>query len=105
LKHVRAATYEITSGTFQEIADKAKDGMLKTFREQPGFIRYGLADGGNKTALSLSLWETRKQADAAVPIASTWVRDNLGDKITLKSTFIGDLAFYSGVEKLESVAV
>jgi heme-degrading monooxygenase HmoA len=59
MKHVRVATYEIKTGTFQEIADKAQDGMLRTFRDQPGFIRYGLADLGDKTCLSLSLWDTR----------------------------------------------
>ena len=35
MKHVRVATYEIKTGTFQEIADKAQDGMLRTFRDQP----------------------------------------------------------------------
>ena len=77
MKHVRVATYEIKQGSFQEIADVAQDGMLRTFQEQPGFIRYGLADLGDKTCLSLSLWETRKDAEAAVPVAANWVRENL----------------------------
>src|SRR4029453_8727348 len=60
MKHVRIATYEIKKGSFQELADVAQDGMLREFRNQPGFIRYGLADAGDKTCVSLSLWETRK---------------------------------------------
>ena len=44
MKHVRVATYAIKKGSFQEIADVAEKGMLRTFQEQPGFIRYGLAD-------------------------------------------------------------
>ncbi len=66
MKHVRIATYEIKRGSFQELADVAQDGMLREFRNQPGFIRYGLADSGDKTCVSLSLWETRKDADHAV---------------------------------------
>jgi hypothetical protein len=97
MKYVRAATYEIKQGSFQEIADLAHKGMLRTFQEQPGFIRYGLADLGEKTCLSLSMWETRKDAEAAAPVATNWVRDNLGDKVTLRSNVIGDLAFYEGV--------
>jgi hypothetical protein len=97
MKHVRVATYEIKQGSFQEIADLAHKGMLRTFQEQPGFIRYGLADLGEKTCLSLSMWETHKDADAAVPVATSWVRDNLGDRVTLRSNVIGDLAFYEGV--------
>ncbi len=33
-------------GTFSEIVDAAKGGMLGTFKAQPGFVRYGLADTG-----------------------------------------------------------
>ena len=97
MKHVRIATYEIKQGSFQEIADRARKGMLRTFQEQPGFIRYGLVDLGDKTCLSLSMWETRKDADAAVPVATSWVRDNLSDRVELRSNVIGDLAFYEGV--------
>ena len=49
MKHVRIATYEIKKGSFQELADVAQDGMLREFRNQPGFIRYGLADSGDQT--------------------------------------------------------
>lgn len=96
MKHVRVATYEIKKGSFQEIADVAQDGMLRTFRDQPGFIRYGLADLGDKTCLSLSLWETRKDADSSVPVAENWVRENISDRVELRSNQIGDLAFYEG---------
>ncbi len=97
MKHVRVATYGIKKGSFQELADVAQDGMLRTFRDQPGFVRYGLADLGDQTCLSLSLWETRKDADSAVPVAATWVRENIADRVELRTTQIGDLAFYEGV--------
>ena len=97
MKHVRVATYEIKRGSFQEIADLARQGMLRTFQEQPGFIRYGLADLGGKSCLSFSMWETREDAEAAAPAATSWVRDHLGDRVELRSSVIGDLAFYEGV--------
>jgi hypothetical protein len=96
MQHLRLATYEIKKDTFQDVAKAAEDGMLRTFQEQPGFVRYGLADVGNKNCVSISLWETRKDADAAVPVAATWVRENLGDQIELRSNQIGDLAFFEG---------
>ena len=82
MKHVRVATYEIRQGSFQE---------------QPGFIRYGLADLGGKSCLSFSMWETREDAEAAAPVATSWVRDHLSDRVVLLSSVIGDLAFYEGV--------
>lgn len=95
-QHVRIATYEIKDGSFQELAETARQGMLRTFQEQPGFIRYGLADIGDRKAVSVSLWETRKAADAAVPVAERWVRENVPGKVALTTTQIGDLAFFEG---------
>ena len=97
MEHCRVATYEITKGTFQEVADTAKSGMLRKFQDQPGFIRYGVADLGDKRCLSISLWETRDQAQAATPVAASWVKDNVADRIKLTSNSVGDFAFFQGV--------
>jgi hypothetical protein len=96
MQTLRLANYKITKGTFSEIADAAKGGMLKTFTEQPGFIRYGLADVGEGNCVSISLWETHAQAEASVPVAATWVREHIGDRIELRSNYVGDLAFFEG---------
>jgi hypothetical protein len=96
MQHVRIATYEIKDGNFKELADIARQGMLRTFQEQPGFIRYGLADLGERKLVSLSLWETRKDADAAVPVAERWVRENIANRVDLRTTQIGDMAFFEG---------
>jgi hypothetical protein len=97
MQYLRLANYKVTKGTFSEIADVAKGGMLKTFKEQPGFVRYGLADTGEGTCVSITLWETHAQAEAAAPVAATWVREHLGDRIELRSNQVGDLAFFEGV--------
>ena len=97
MDYVRIAKYSLQNGTFQEIADKAKMGMLPKFQEQTGFVRYGLADVGEGNALSISIWNTREDAVAAEAVAALWVRDNLGDKITLTSSHVGTLAFLEGV--------
>jgi hypothetical protein len=96
-QHVRIATYDIKDGTFGELAELARKGMLRTFQEQPGFIRYGLADLGERKLVSVSLWETRKDADAAVPVAERWVRENIATRVDLRTTQIGDMAFFEGV--------
>ncbi len=97
MQHLRIATYEITKGSFQEVADSAKTGMLRKFQDQPGFVRYGVADMGDKKCVSISLWETRDQAMAATPVAASWVKENLSDRIALRSDYVGDLAFFQGV--------
>jgi heme-degrading monooxygenase HmoA len=96
MQNVRIASYKITEGTFPEIADAAKEGILKTLRDQPGFLRYGLADTGDRTCLSISLWETRAQAEGSSLIAANWVREHLADRVELSSAQVGDLAFFEG---------
>ena len=97
MQALRVANYKIIKGTFPEVADEAKGGMLSTFKAQPGFIRYGLADTGGSTCLSISLWETHAQAEAAAPVAATWVREHMADRVELRSNEVGDLAFFEGV--------
>ena len=97
MQTLRLANYKITKGTFSEIADAAKGGMLKTFKEQPGFIRYGLADIGEGNCVSISLWDTHAHAEASVPVAANWVREHLGDRVELRSNYVGDLAYFEGM--------
>ena len=97
MQAVRIANYKVIKGTFPELAEEAKGGMLDTFKTQPGFIRYGLADTGEGTCVSISMWETHAQADAATPVADTWIREHLADRVELRSNQVGDLAFYEGV--------
>jgi hypothetical protein len=97
MQALRIANYKVIKGTFPELAEEAKGGMLDIFKAQPGFIRYGLADTGEGTCVSISLWETHTQAEAATPVAATWVREHLADRVELRSSQVGDLAFYEGV--------
>jgi hypothetical protein len=46
--------------------------------------------------VSLSLWETHKDADASVPVAERWVREHIASRVDLRRTQIGDLAFFEG---------
>jgi hypothetical protein len=97
MEYVRIAKYTINKGTFQEIADVAKTGLLPKFQKQTGFLRYGLADMGEKICLSFSIWSTREDALAAETMATNWVGENLGDKVMLRSSHVGSLAFFEGV--------
>jgi hypothetical protein len=46
--------------------------------------------------VSLSLWETHKEADASVPVVERWVREHIASRVDLRTTQIGDLAFFEG---------
>jgi hypothetical protein len=97
MEYVRIADYTINSGNFQEIVDAVKADLLPKFQQQGGFIRYGLADMGEKKAVSMSYWTTREAALAAETLASTFAREHLADKVALQSSHVGDVAFLEGV--------
>jgi hypothetical protein len=56
-----------------------------------------VADLGDGTCISISEWATRAEAEASAPIAADWVREHLAGKIELRSSQVGDLAFFEGV--------
>jgi hypothetical protein len=97
MQAIRIAHYALTEGTFPELAEQARSGMLDTFKTQPGFIRYGLVDTGEGHCASISLWDTLAQAEAATPVAAAWVQEHLSDRVELRSNEVGELAFFEGV--------
>ena len=70
--------------------------MLDEFRHAPGFVSYGVADTGDGTIASITIWDTRADADAAVEVARAWVATNVADRVTLTANRTGDLAFLEG---------
>ena len=96
MQHFRIATYDVTKGTSQEVADKARAGMLPIFQRQPGYEAYSLIEVDSKTIVSLSVWESHEEAEAAVKSAADWVADNLADRIKLTANTVGDAMFWDG---------
>jgi heme-degrading monooxygenase HmoA len=94
MSHVRIGIYTLTSGTAQEVADLAREGMLSVFRAQPGFGAYGLAQTQEGKFVSVSLWESAEQAQQANELAASWVGENLAGKVRLEDTQVGDFIFY-----------
>ena len=101
MQSARIALYEITSGSFEEIANQAERDLLTVFKAQPGFRAYGLARVKPTTLISISLWSTEAAAHDAIGTAATWVQENVANHVKLRATYIGDLAFWSSVAPSE----
>ena len=94
MSHLRIGIYTLTSGTAQEVADLAREGMLNVFRTQPGFSAYGLAQAQEGKFVSVSMWDSGEQAQQANDLAASWVAENLAGKVQLEDTQVGDFLFY-----------
>lgn len=95
-RYIRLATYDLTRGTFQELTELTKNGMLPIFSKEPGFVEYGVADLGNRQVCSITIWETREQAERSVNVASAWVSQNIADRVKLVNSHIGEFGFLHG---------
>jgi len=93
--HARVALYRLTSGTVEDVARKAEEGMLPIFRDQPGFVSYRLVRAEDETIISISRWRSREQADRATEAAASWVRDNIADNVALQQNYVGEVVLSS----------
>ena len=100
MKHIRLAIYDLNKGTFDEVATLAKDGLLPRISKEPGFIEYGVANLGSHKVASITVWETREQAEKSVTVAATWVKENISGRVQLLTSYVGDLAFMTGTPVL-----
>jgi hypothetical protein len=88
---VRVALYQFKPGTLAGAIAKAREGFLPILRQQPGFVRYTVGDLLGDRAVTISGWQTRAEADAAVAMAADWVRENLAGDATSVQNHVGEL--------------
>ena len=87
--HARLARYTF-SGNAQELAQKAEEGILPTFKSLPGFKAYSVIESDGEI-FSFSAWETAEQADAADIAVTDWVAENMAGDVQLIEKRFGDV--------------
>ena len=98
MNHLRIATYDVTHGTSKDICDVvcAAGGMREIFAAQAGFQAYSVIEVDPVTVISISVWETHEEAEAAVRAAAEWVAANLDNRVHRTSNQVGDAMFWEG---------
>ena len=71
----RMATYSF-SGDGHDLARRAEEGILPILKSQPGFKAYSVAIGDGEV-LSMSVWDTRADAEAGSEVVASWVAENM----------------------------
>lgn len=77
----RMATYGF-SGDANDLARRAEEGILPILKSQPGFKSYSVAIGDGEV-LSLSVWDTRAEAEAGSEVVAAWVAENMAGELDL----------------------
>ena len=74
--HATIRRYEGVDMTrMNEVVGKVNETLIPQLRELPGFAGYFLIDADNGVQSSLSLFETREQADQSTKIVTNWISD------------------------------
>jgi len=73
--------------------------MLLIFKRQPGFVDYSIVAADGKL-ISVSTWESMEQANAGTKHASTFVKDQPGEQVSLDTNYVDDVVFSSRYARL-----
>jgi hypothetical protein len=79
------------SGNVQDLIERAHEGILPIFKQQPGFIAYGVVVQGDNL-VSMSAWNSDSDAKAADEVAKDWVSKNAAE-MQVVSSVMGDYAW------------
>lgn len=93
MQHVRVATYKLTKGTADEAAELAQSGMLPIFQSHAGFIGYSVLKVGDAELMSISVWQSHKDAEEATALAKGFVAENMAERISLEWSGVADAMF------------
>jgi heme-degrading monooxygenase HmoA len=87
----RMATYSF-SGDADALARRAEEGILPILQSQPGFKAYSVAVGDGEV-LSMSVWDSRADAEAGSEVVASWVAENMASDITLIGVRFAEIKF------------
>ncbi len=87
----RMATYSF-SGDADDLARRAEEGILPILESQPGFKGYSVAIGDGEV-LSLSVWDTRADAESGNEVVASWVAENMAGDIDVINVRYAEIKF------------
>jgi hypothetical protein len=90
--HARVAFFQLKSGSFEQVVSSVESagGLTEIFQNQPGFVSYELIETASGL-VSVSHWETGKQANAASRVAALWARDHIDHLVKMVQTDTGEV--------------
>lgn len=68
---------KIQPGAFDEGVRRDEHGLVPLLRSVPGFVEFDLVQVGEDMAVSITIFETKEQAEEANRRAADWVKQNI----------------------------
>ncbi len=88
--------YNIQPGTAAAVLEKVSNDFLATVSQLPGFVAYHVVDPRDDTLVSISMFESKAEADESTRLSTEWVRSNLHRQLRSAPVITtGDIAITS----------
>jgi len=72
-------TYRFASGSMDDLMHRVDRDFADGLAREPGFVGYQVVATGPDTLMSISLFDTREDAEHSTELAAQWVADDLAD--------------------------
>ena|SRR5947209_14130854 len=77
--YVSIRTYRVGRGSVPDLMHRVDRDLAEAFAQEPGFVAYQVAQTGEHTVASMTVFRKREQAEASNELAAEWVGENLAD--------------------------
>jgi hypothetical protein len=77
--YVSIRTYRVGTGSIAEMMHRVDRDLAEAFVQEPGFVAYQVAQTGERTVASMTVFQRQEQAEASNELAAEWVAENLAD--------------------------
>ena len=72
-------TYRFGSGSMDELMHRVDRDFADALSQEPGFAGYQVVATGSNTIMSISVFDTREEAERSNGLAAQWVAEDLAD--------------------------
>ena len=78
--YVSIRTYRVgKSDSIPDMMHRVDRDLAESFAQEPGFVAYQVAQTGEHAVASVTVFQSREQAEASNELAAEWVADELSD--------------------------
>ena len=79
--HVSIRKYKTKPGAADEVAKRAREGYVPIVSKDKGFKAYYIVHLGHDSVSSISIFDTREEADESTKQAADWVKANIASLV------------------------
>jgi heme-degrading monooxygenase HmoA len=94
MQYTQVTTITTKPGQMAEFLRRAETELLPLHRSSPGFVAFTATKTGEATAITLSIWQTREQAQESVKTSNRWMNSGgAGVLVDGLHNYVGELPF------------